>query len=320
MTQEYIDADILEQAAEWLVLLHSGQMSQAQQQAFSLWQQQHPSHQQAIARVSHFHRHLQQLPQQIQPKQLLDAKQHFARHLSKKLLWLISPFALSYLSYQALPWQLWCADYSSKVGEVKSLQLADGSQLTLASNSYVNIKFDQRQRKLELLSGEIYIQTAKHRAKQPPLMVYSRNGRVQALGTRFSVRQDRPSQPTTVQVYQHAVAISPKLRTTPSLRLEQGFAVQFDQQQILNRKALDQTVPYWTQHLLVVDNQPLTQVLAEINRYSKAHMLLQDQVKNIRVSGVFSLQNTAQSLETLAETYQLQLTYYSPYLLHISKK
>ena len=69
----------------------------------------------------------------------------------------------------------------------QQVQLADGSQLWLNTNTVVNIDFTHQQRSVWFRSGEIYIETSKtnHTA---PLVVHTSMGTVRALGTRFGVR------------------------------------------------------------------------------------------------------------------------------------
>ncbi|GAA5005884.1 FecR family protein [Acinetobacter puyangensis] len=319
-TKQSIDPDILEKAADWLVLLHSGEMTEQQQLDFQQWQQQHPDHQLAIERAMRFNQNFAALPDHLDAKQLLQSKASLQQSMVKKFIWILSPVVTAWLAYQYLPWQLWQADLSSKTGEIRSITLEDGSTLTLASNSHVNLEFDQHTRKLELVEGEIYIQTAPQPAQSyRPFIVHTINGTIQALGTQFNVRQDDKNTNTLVDVYQHAVAIQPTKQVNKTI-LQQGEMAQFDRNDIQGVEKLQQIQPYWTQHLLVVENQSLDQVLAEIYRYQKGQYFIENTAKNIKVSGVFSLKNPKQSIETLAQTYDLKLNYYSEYVLYIKKE
>ena len=94
----------------------------------------------------------------------------------------------------------------------------------------------------------------------------------------------------------------------------------FDDNYISKSITLQNDRPYWTQRLLVVEKWPLEKVLSELYRYRKGTYFLDEDLKAIPVSGVFSLKNTQQSLETLAYTHQLDLNFYSTYLLKIKKR
>lgn len=313
-----ISSEILEQAADWLVIIHSGEMDDLQQQAFEQWQSAHPDHQKAIERVTRFSSGLSELPKTINQDKLLSSKQSFNTHLSKKLSLVFTPLFLGVVAYQYLPWNLWQADHSSKTGEIKSITLDDGSTLMLASHSYVNIDFDGENRAIELLQGEIYIQTAKEKNRTyRPFIVSTDNGSIQALGTQFSVYQAKKQPDTHVTVYQHAVAIRPTQNPNEQTIIKEGNTTRFSQSAVYQQSKINSDAPYWTQHLLVVENQPLEQVLAEIYRYQTGKYFIDDTSKHIKVSGVYSLKNPKQSIEALAKTYNLQLNYYSDYVLYV---
>lgn len=220
------------------------------------------------------------------------------------------------LSAYFIPWEKWQSDYHTKVGEIKKVSLKDGSQLIMASDCYVDVHFTQEKRLIKLIDGEIYVETAKD-AQHRPFIVETQNGSVQALGTQFTVRQEN-SEPTKVKVYKHAVAIEPENASKRQI-LKQGQRAFFDEKYISKALPLDNDQPYWTQQLLVVDQWPLQKVLDELFRYKKGTYHLDPELKNIKISGVFSLKNPEQSLETLAYSHQLELIYYSPYLLNIKK-
>lgn len=306
--------DIVDQACDWLVILHSGEISATEQEQFEQWLAADPQHAQAIAQFTQLSQGLAQLPQPLAPEQMLQTHQQLDHQLKQHCLYgFMAIMTVAGLLYQ-LPWAIWQADQHSAVGEVKQLKLEDGTELTLASNSYVNIHYDSTKRQIELLQGEIYITTGKD-PQHRPFKVQTREGQIEALGTQFNVRQQ--AQDSQVQVYQHAVAVYPQALKQRYI-IQQGQATQFSAHQIHPLADLDQQRPYWTQHMLLVENRPLSEVIDELYRYRSGQYLLSDKLKDIPVSGVFSLKNTQQSLEAIAYTHQLELKSYTPYLLHIS--
>lgn len=76
--------------------------------------------------------------------------------------------------------------YVTSIGEQTSVELADGSVVQLNTNSQVNVKYDQRTRNVKLLHGEAYFKVSPD--TQRPFSVYAGKGRVEAIGTEFSVR------------------------------------------------------------------------------------------------------------------------------------
>ncbi|MBJ9704727.1 FecR domain-containing protein [Acinetobacter calcoaceticus] len=308
---------VLDAAADWLVLLHSGEMTALQQQQFEQWKAEKKEHQLALQQMEKFSHGLSNLADNFPSEALVQSNQKFNLAAKRNMLLSLSGLVIVGLSAYCIPWEKWQSDYHTQVGEIKKVLLKDGSQLIMASNCYVDVNFTQETRQIKLIDGEIYIETAKD-AQHRPFIVETKNGSVEALGTQFTVRQESNEQ-TKVKVYKHAVAIEPENSSKRQI-LKQGQRAFFDEKYISKSLPLDNDQPYWTQQLLVVDQWPLQKVLDELFRYKKGTYSIDPELKNIKISGVFSLKNPQQSLETLAYSHQLELTYYSPYLLNIKKR
>ncbi|MCH7313783.1 FecR domain-containing protein [Acinetobacter sp. ANC 3882] len=308
---------VLDEATDWLVLLHSGEMTELQQQQFELWQAEKKEHALAIQHINRFTHGLTGLSNHFPSESLVQSNQKFNLTAKRNMLLSLSGLLVLGCATYLMPWAKWQSDYHTQVGEIKTVSLKDGSSLILASDSYINVDFSEQIRQIQLIEGEIYIQTAKD-PQHRPFMVKTKDGAIEALGTQFTVRQEHHDQ-TRVKVYQHAVALQP-LDSGQRQILKQGQRAYFDNQQISKPLPLNNEQPYWTQQLLVVEQWPLQKVLDELYRYKKGTYLIDTELKNIPISGVFSLQNPQQSLDTLAYTHQLELNYYSPYLLKIKKR
>ncbi|WP_332604407.1 FecR family protein [Acinetobacter sp. ESBL14] len=308
---------VLDQAADWLVLLHSGEMTELQQQQFEQWQAEKQEHAFAIQHINRFTHGLSGLSNHFPSESLVQSKQKFNLSRKRNMLLSLSGLLVIGCGIYLLPWAKWQSDDHTEVGEIKTIVLQDGSTLILASDSYIKVDFSKQIRKIQLIEGEIYIQTAKD-PQHRPFMVNTKDGAIEALGTQFTVRQEQDDQ-TRVKVYQHAVALQPQDSGQRQI-LQQGQRAYFDSQQISKPLPLNNEQPYWTQQLLVVEQWPLQKVLDELYRYKKGTYFIEPALKDLRVSGVFSLKNPQQSLETLAYTHQLELSYYTPYVLKIKKR
>ncbi|OBY76030.1 FecR family protein [Acinetobacter gyllenbergii] len=308
---------VLDAATDWLVLLHSGEMTELQQQQFERWQSEKQEHALAIQHITRFTQGLSGLSNHFPSESLVQSKQKFNLSTKRNMLLSLSGLMVIGCGIYLLPWAKWQSDDHTKVGEIKTIVLQDGSTLILASDSYIKVDFSKQIRKIQLIEGEIYIQTAKD-PQHRPFMVNTKDGAIEALGTQFTVRQEQDDQ-TRVKVYQHAVALQPQDSGQRQI-LQQGQRAYFDSQQISKPLPLNNEQPYWTQQLLVVEQWPLQKVLDELYRYKKGTYFIEPALKDLRVSGVFSLKNPQQSLETLAYTHQLELSYYTPYVLKIKKR
>lgn len=314
-TPKKLSKQVLDEAADWLVILHSGEVSDEQYQQFKQWKNQKSENTLAIEQVQKIISGLNELPANLRHQSFTHSKNEFHQTLKNNtLLSLIGLFILTFFLYQ-LPWSKWQADYHTEIGEIKNISLEDGSQLILASNSYIDVEYTKQSRKIKLITGEIYIKTAKDTYKRP-FFVSTSNGELEALGTQFTVRQEKKK--TKLNVYEHAVAIHSSEPAKEKI-IKQGFRAVFNTQHISNAIPLKNDQPYWTQHLLVVENWPLKKVLYELYRYHQGTYLIAPNIENIQVSGVFSLTDINQSLETIAYANHLHLEFYSPYILHVKK-
>jgi transmembrane sensor len=75
--------------------------------------------------------------------------------------------------------------YATAVGQQRSVTLSDGSLVILNTNTQIKVDYDDEYRDIRLLQGEAHFTVAKNALR--PFRVYAGNGRVQAVGTAFSV-------------------------------------------------------------------------------------------------------------------------------------
>nr|WP_320327713.1 FecR domain-containing protein [Pseudomonas sp. P1B16] len=190
------------------------------------------------------------------------------------------------------------------MGERQHARLADGTQITLNSDSAVDVLFDSAQRLLHLRRGELYIVTA---ADPRPLLARTQQGQLLALGTRFSVRQ--LADETVVAVYEGAVQVRPeRASVAPGEHIIQaGQQVRFSREHLGSIEAVRETTLAWRNGLLVADDMPLRQWTQELTRYTDQHLECDPALGELRVSGTFPVDDLPLALAMLAQTYRLQV-------------
>ena len=75
--------------------------------------------------------------------------------------------------------------YVTAVGQQKSIEMSDGSTLQLNTNSQVEVSYNNSYRNIRLIQGQVHFDVAKN--PELPFRVYAGSGRVQAVGTAFTV-------------------------------------------------------------------------------------------------------------------------------------
>lgn len=95
--------------------------------------------------------------------------------------------------------------YATAVGQQQTVHLPDGSVLYLNTNSQVKVEYQPGFRNIHLMQGEAHFDVASQ--AQRPFRVYAGGGRVQAVGTAFTVFL-RDNQAVDVVVSEGTVALA----------------------------------------------------------------------------------------------------------------
>jgi transmembrane sensor len=192
-----IPEPILAQGLEWLVILWSGEASADERAAWQRWRAAHPDHERAWQQVQRIDTRLMDVSPEASAQALARSGRQAGRRKALRLMgWAVLGAGAAGLAAQRLPWQAYAADYRSAVGERREITLADGTRLVLNGDSAVDMEYTADTRRLVLRRGEIYVQTGHGPAAAGrPFFVATAFGDVQALGTRFTVEQQRDRSP-----------------------------------------------------------------------------------------------------------------------------
>ena len=193
------------------------------------------------------------------------------------------------------------ADLRTGIGERQRFALDDGSSLLLDADSAVDVDFGAR-RWARLRRGQLIVQVHAAGAGAPPFIVESAHGQVQALGTRFLVRQNATD--TLALVLEHAVELRVPAADVPAQRLEEGQAARFDGQRI-TREAADGPASFaaaWSRGMFEALDTPLGEVVAALRHYRRGLIRVAPEAARLRVTGAFPLDDVDAALTALAET------------------
>ncbi|WP_458127864.1 FecR domain-containing protein [Pseudomonas sp. Z2-11] len=300
-----LDPTILNEAADWLMRLSEGSVNDAERLEWERWRTSSPAHRQAWARAELLLSKLQGLPPAL-AMPALDRPSNPARRAAMgKLAALLALAPLAWGSWKLNDWQQWTADYRAPVGERRDLTLTDGTRLTLNTDTAIDVFFDEHQRLLLLRRGEILVQTAADpSALARPFRVQTDEGRMQALGTRFSVREDTGH--TRLVVLEGAVRI--EVKGIGEQVVGAGQSSGFTARGIDALKPVDKSVLAWTQGMLMADNMRLADFVNELSRYRNGVLRCDPAIANLRISGAFPLNDSRQTLNMLARTYPIRVT------------
>jgi transmembrane sensor len=202
--------------------------------------------------------------------------------------------------------------YETSTGEQRFMNLVDGSTVQLNSQSKIEVRYTAAERAVTLLRGEALFHVAKDRSR--PFIVSAGGTRVRAVGTEFDVYK-KPAA-TIVSVLEGRVEVmsgppqrgrdavnGAQKQTRPTgppsrplmgaadgpVALSAGYRLAVTSSGIGDSTQLDAVAAIaWTRQQLVFDSASVPDIVAEFNRYNTRQMIIDGNLGDLRLSGVFS--------------------------------
>lgn len=168
--------------------------------------------------------------------------------------------------------------FSTAVGEVRKLPLADGSIATINTASKITVELQPTSRNIVLDNGEAWFEVAHDNSR--PFIVDAGDVRVQAVGTAFSVR--RHDDGIDVLVTKGVVETWRVGKESERIRITGGQRsfVATNSSEIVAVKAGDEIdrALAWRSGGLALNGEPLSYAVSELNRYNRHQLLVEDPV------------------------------------------
>lgn len=309
-----VSENTIDQAARWLMQLHAGELDTAGRRALSQWRREHPEHEQAWQAAESLTGTLRTIPPGIGMRTLTRHRQGQRRRLTKAITLLLAAPAAGWLGWRHSQAPLDAA-LRTATGQRQETRLADGSRVFLNSATVADIVFTDEQRRIVLHDGEILVETASDTTNPPrPFVVATRHGLIRALGTRFTVRRDGDR--SQVSVLEHAVEIRPLLGA-PALHLTAGQRADFDSASSSAAMPIGIGSDAWARGNLIADRQRLQDFLAELARHRPGRLRCAPEIADLRISGVFQLDDTDRILAILEENLPISVRRHTRYWVNV---
>ncbi|MFT3966179.1 MAG: FecR family protein [Sphingobium sp.] len=197
------------------------------------------------------------------------------------------------------------ADAMTATGERRTVALPDGSRVQLNTRSAISLDYHADRRVVYLLKGEASFIVAADPSR--PFTVEAGGGGTTALGTRFLVRD--LGEDIRVTVTEHSVRVAYPAGQPAQARIAEGQSILYGPGRGLGTAARVNAADAeaWTQGVLVFENRPLSEVVAELGRYHPGYVrLIGEDAQSRRVSGVFSIDDPVSSLAKLQKSLGLR--------------
>lgn len=307
-----LDPKIACRAVEWLFELQETGDAEAPRQAFEAWLAEHPDHRRAWEHIQRVNARLHRVADGAPPmrKALFGGPRSQRRGLLIVLLTAGASGGLWLHSEHGRRSTGLLADLRTGVGERRTLELADGSELAINSDSALDVRFDGQVRQLTLHRGEILIRTGQDPAKRP-FVVLTRYGALRPLGTRFAVRILPDA--GHLAVFEGAVAVLHRGDTAPRATVQAGQQLRFTPGLAEAPRTADENAVAWRDGILVASNMRLADFLAEVGRHRHGRLACAPEIADWRVSGTYRLDDTDRILDVLRASLPVRIHFLTRY-------
>jgi len=305
------------QAAVWVTDLHGPERSPELEAGVRRWLAEDPRHAQAFELATEAWQRSGNLPAHLQeprPAMPLAALLRMRQSSRATRVGLAGAAALAMVLAAAF-YLLKDPSLSTGYAEQKTVELSDGTEVTLNANSRVSVDYTDRVRQVTLDSGEALFNVTKHQTR--PFVVIIGRRKVIALGTSFEVRrEDTAEHSFTVTLIEGRVAIEPlaapdllPVEPLDAILLNPGQRLRFaaNSPDSVDSPAIDK-VTAWRHGQLIFEDTSIREAAKEFNRYGKRRLTIDASVsEKLRVGGVFRIGDPDSFAHAMANAYRLRV-------------
>jgi transmembrane sensor len=225
---------------------------------------------------------------------------------------------------------------ATAVGQQRNVTLADGSTVTLNTNTILETDLRWRTREIYLRKGEAHFQVAHDRSR--PFLVHAGDAVVRAVGTEFEVRV-LTDQHVDVVVNEGRVEVQaaapPSASPNPAARSHAAAATTvraLNAGERLSTASRDYAVTAvtaqqmsselaWREGAIIFDGEPLSEAIAEIERYTDARIVVSDPgIAGLRVGGRFRTGDVQEFFDALQTALPVSIRHTNTGLVFIDPR
>lgn len=209
----------------------------------------------------------------------------------------------------------WQSDHITAVGEQATVALEDGSTLQMNTGTAVSVDYTAGERQITLHKGEAWFDVTPDADR--PFTVDAGVGRVRVTGTRFNVQMEDGA--AVISLDEGSVDLYPAHDQTQPMTLVPGQQARMTPQGVRSQGSFDRSlVTAWQRGQFVFYDRPLAEVVAKLNRHRAGRILIvDDELNNLRVSGVFSTRDPDAALDVITKTLPVEQVRLTDYLVLI---
>lgn len=332
------NSEITSEACAWIAQLESGDLSASDLETLREWMSRSPSHAQEVRNIAELSGQLAVLTDLAPALEASAGVGHELRRPRRKFRMaapaFAAAFALLIVSGALISVSLFRTDatpeiYKTAVGEYRTITLADGTDVSLNTDSQIEVDFNDDERRIRLINGEALFEVASNPKR--PFVVYSDTAVAEAVGTSFVVRlreavtelavveglvafsklpmsieisaKRRPDEPLPENSLAEApiervIVKAGQALTTADLTTRASETVTQDIP-VLTERDLQRKLS-WTDGFLEFSETPLVDVVEELTRHNAVSIEIVDpDLKELKFGGIFRTGDVEQLLGAL---------------------
>lgn len=320
-TKPGADDGLTRTAAEWWTRLREPEPTLQTIEQWQAWLEADPRHAQAFEQVC-------RLGESLHGADALtraSLQQAFAPAERSRPRWVAALAIAASLVVAVLGWRMAghggfseAADlrrYASEVGQNRDIRLSDGSTIALGAASSLTARYAKGQRAIELSAGEAFFTVSHERDR--PFVVAAGPVQIEDLGTAFNVR--RTGQQVTVAVTQGRVRVqAPADKKQAGMELVAGQQASYDPRRgvfSMSSVAVDH-VAVWRDNRLEFVNEPLSTVIANVNRYSRRPVQIADpRLGELTFTGTVKVNTIDSWIGALPRVFPIQVSSFADHVV-----
>jgi len=265
----------IDEAAQWMETLRSGAMDESTLAAWLKWSAD-PQNLQEFEGLQHIWDGVGKLShgELNAPSQRRFSRLPLRTALAASLV----------LSVGASAWLVWrsadnpyARSYDTPVAVTSDIPLADGSRVELGPLSKISTRLTETSRIIDMKAGEAYFEVARDPAR--PFIVNTGEVQIAAIGTAFNIH--KAAGHVRVTVTEGAIRVSAtQTAGNPPIEAQAGQRVEYsvaDRRLAVSGADL-QVATAWRSGVLKFVDEPLQNVVADLNRYTERKIVVEDAV------------------------------------------
>jgi transmembrane sensor len=283
---------LLDEALDWVVKLKTGEPTRQDIEALQRWRGQSAAHEAAFKEAARLFRHAGIAARELAGAAVDDAEGIQRRIMPGRRAFMGGAIAAATAGYLVVrpPLGLWpslvelSADYRTGKGEHRKIAVTSGVSVELNTQTSIALREVQNETRLELISGEASVVAAGNSAK--PFVMLAATGRIAALQADFNARC--LDDVVAVTCLDGTVDV---VHNGKTVRLGKAEQVSYSPRGMEASVSADSDqVTAWQAGLLIFRDQPLADVVDEVNRYRPGKIIITNaDLKRRLVNGTFQI-------------------------------